>query len=270
MFQNKYRPDSLRAVDGSSGYYSGSYLKHFVSPDSLIPDPYNSLDYNRYSYSRYNPLKYTDSTGHWVETALDIAFITYDVYDISANGLNWENGLSLAADVVGAALPLVTGGGLAVRAFAHADDAIKVANTADNVIDTANATDNVMDLAKEANLTPTDLYAFGNSTAPRSPRSGKDVFPDAFGNIGPETPPFPNGASTFADPAKAPLTGPYYKLPGGTSLPDGMSVLPDGIDVNPLSTMPETHNTLYPSKEMPYDIFVRLFQNLPWQYVGKK
>ncbi len=41
------------------------YLKQFSSPDSLIPDPYNSLDYNRYDYARSNPLKYTDPSGHW-------------------------------------------------------------------------------------------------------------------------------------------------------------------------------------------------------------
>jgi hypothetical protein len=35
-----------------------------VSPDSLIPDPYNTLDYSRFDYARSNPLKYTDPSRH--------------------------------------------------------------------------------------------------------------------------------------------------------------------------------------------------------------
>ncbi|MDW8332558.1 MAG: hypothetical protein RMK43_12985, partial [Cyclobacteriaceae bacterium] len=100
-----------------------------------------------------NPVRYNDPSGHWLESALDIAFIAYDIYDISTNGLNWENGLSLVADVAGLALPIVTGGGLAVRALAHADDAVKVVNKIDNALDAANAIDNVVDATKTAENT---------------------------------------------------------------------------------------------------------------------
>ena len=120
----------------------------FVSPDTLIPDLYNPLDWNRFSYARYNPIRNSDPTGHWVETALDIAFIAYDIYDIKTNGLNWLSGLSLAADVAGAILPVVTGAGLAVRALSHVDDVADAANAADGIIDaveTANKTDDILD-----------------------------------------------------------------------------------------------------------------------------
>lgn len=40
------------------------YLNRFLSPDSIVPDPYNPLDNDRYSYARNNPIKYTDPTGH--------------------------------------------------------------------------------------------------------------------------------------------------------------------------------------------------------------
>ncbi|NLG96702.1 MAG: hypothetical protein GX491_05015 [Chloroflexi bacterium] len=43
----------------------------FISPDSLIPDPYNPLDWNRYSYARNNPVKYTDPSGHAVSCVND-------------------------------------------------------------------------------------------------------------------------------------------------------------------------------------------------------
>jgi RHS repeat-associated protein len=41
-------------------------LGHFLSPDTLVPEPGKALDYHRYAYVRFNPLKYTDPTGHCV------------------------------------------------------------------------------------------------------------------------------------------------------------------------------------------------------------
>ncbi|ANP44469.1 polymorphic toxin-type HINT domain-containing protein [Candidatus Viadribacter manganicus] len=73
---------------------------------------------------RNDPLNNTDPTGRWIESGLDIAFIAADIADISENGLNWENGLALAADVAGLAAPGATGGGLAVRGGFRAADAL--------------------------------------------------------------------------------------------------------------------------------------------------
>ena len=39
-------------------------LGRFLSPDTLIPDPYNTQDFNRYTYVRNNPMIYTDPSGH--------------------------------------------------------------------------------------------------------------------------------------------------------------------------------------------------------------
>ena len=114
-------------------FYDSSIMQ-FNQPDTLIIDPLNVLDWNRYAYARYNPVRYRDPSGHWIESALDASFIGYDIYDISQNGLNWENGLSLVADVAGLILPAVTGGGVLVRAAMHADDVGDVARVSNKAL----------------------------------------------------------------------------------------------------------------------------------------
>jgi len=96
------------------------------------------------------------------------------------------------------------------------------------------------------------------------------TMPTAPGTIGPEVPPLPHGASTFGDPNMAPLSGPYHRLPAGTELPSGMSVVADGVDIIPSSTNPPTHYSMYPTVSMPFDDFSKAFTDLPWSYVGKK
>jgi RHS repeat-associated protein len=118
-------------------YYHARYydptLGRFISPDSIVPEPGNPQSFNRFAYVYNNPLKYTDPTGHWIESAVDIAFIAYDIWDIHQNGLTWDNGLALAADVGGLLLPGLTGVGMAVRggraavaAANHGDEAARL------------------------------------------------------------------------------------------------------------------------------------------------
>ncbi len=126
-------------VDDGLYYYGARFydsaLGRFIQPDSIIPQPGSPLAWDRYAYINNNPVNGIDPTGHWVESLLDIASIGYDIYDISTNGINRENGFSLAADVVSLVLPVVTGGGLAVRAVMHADDAVDALRAIDKVTD---------------------------------------------------------------------------------------------------------------------------------------
>jgi RHS repeat-associated protein len=131
-FTDQRQELSVGLMDYDARLYS-PLLARFISPDSLIPNAYNILDHNRYAYVRHNPLKYTDPTGHWVESAIDIALIGYDVYDISQNGLNWENGVSLAANVVGLIVPVATGLGAITRAAGKVDDVAKAITKVDEV-----------------------------------------------------------------------------------------------------------------------------------------
>ena len=78
----------------------------------------------------------------------DIAFIAYDIYDISQNGLSWESGLALGADVVGAVVPFASGGGVAVRALMYADDAVDAVRATGNIVDSTCALDNAENVAQ--------------------------------------------------------------------------------------------------------------------------
>jgi hypothetical protein len=118
--------------------------------------------------------------------------------------------------------------------------------------------------------TPVDLFAFGNRSGPKRPRTGIDVFPDAAGMVGPEGPTRPFGASTIADLSKTHLQGHYYRLPAGTPLPPGLGVIADGRDVNSVNRHGPSHHTIYPAVAMTYTKFVELYENLPWQYEGRK
>jgi RHS repeat-associated protein len=58
------REDSyIKLYDYGARWYD-PYLSRWAQPDSIIADPFNSLDFDRYQYVRSNPLKYTDTTGH--------------------------------------------------------------------------------------------------------------------------------------------------------------------------------------------------------------
>jgi len=105
LFQNWHR-----TYDPESGRY-------------LESDPLGiSAGLNTFGYVGGNPLRFTDREGLAIDILPDIGFIGYDLYRIVKDNLlgscgNFrENATALGADVLGAAIPGVTGLGLAVRA----------------------------------------------------------------------------------------------------------------------------------------------------------
>jgi RHS repeat-associated protein len=125
-------------------YYYGA-LARFVSPDQLgqdvpadwLTDP-QSL--NLYVYARNNPIRYTDETGHWIESAIDGASLAVGIYAISHwnHGTSaWERALDVgcvALDTVALAVPILPGGaGFALKATRAGKTAQKV----EQVIDSA-------------------------------------------------------------------------------------------------------------------------------------
>ncbi len=109
-----------KELDDTNLYYFGARyynteMRQFTQPDTIIPDLYNPQSLNRYSYVLNNPYKYVDPTGHYVETVLDIASISWSIHDIyndPSSGWNWA---ALGADIVTTALPFVAGGGIFVK-----------------------------------------------------------------------------------------------------------------------------------------------------------
>ncbi len=119
-----------------------------------MPAPGNPQSLNRYAYVTNNPLRYTDPSGHWLETAWDIANIGWDIYEVYRDPGNAWNWVALAMDVGAAVLPAVPAGvGLVVRGGKAAKAAVEVASHADGVVDAAHAlshADEAADIARTA------------------------------------------------------------------------------------------------------------------------
>jgi RHS repeat-associated protein len=97
-------------------------------------DPMEGVSGQPYVYAGASPLNATDVSGRFLDTLFDIAAIGMDVKDIADNGLSWENGLTLVADVGLALVPIAPAiggaGARGAKALAHADDVAGGANAA--------------------------------------------------------------------------------------------------------------------------------------------
>ena len=127
-------------------YYNARYydraIGHFISPDTLVPDPTSVWDYNRLAYARLNPLKYNDPTGHWVETLWDVANIAWGAASLAHNvsegnwgDAAWDAG-GLLVDSAATIVPLIPGGAAAtLKASRALDKAVKTVQRAGNAFE---------------------------------------------------------------------------------------------------------------------------------------
>lgn len=104
-----------------SRYYS-PYLSRFIQPDSMLPDVYDPQQLNRYAYARNNPVKYTDPSGHILDTFLDIGFVILDIANIVVSPFSKSNWIALGLDVVSAFTPFATGLGWVYKTGSKADN----------------------------------------------------------------------------------------------------------------------------------------------------
>jgi RHS repeat-associated protein len=57
---------SVNLINMNARLYNPT-LHRFLEADNYLQDPYNTQNYNRYGYCVNNPLKYTDSTGNFID-----------------------------------------------------------------------------------------------------------------------------------------------------------------------------------------------------------
>jgi RHS repeat-associated protein len=69
-FTGQYNYSDFGLAYYNSRWYDNS-IGRFAQADTIIPDPYNSLDYDRYQYVRSNSTNFIDPTGHWAEYCPD-------------------------------------------------------------------------------------------------------------------------------------------------------------------------------------------------------
>jgi hypothetical protein len=131
--------------------YCDAALGRFIVPDTIVPELGNPQALNRYAYVYNNPLKYTDPSGHWLETAWDILNIGWDLYEVYRDPRNAWNWVALAADVGAAILPAVPGGvGLVVRGGRAAKAGIELATHVDEAADVGRIVAEAVSHADEA------------------------------------------------------------------------------------------------------------------------
>ena len=160
-----------KELDAGTGlmYYRARYydpvLGRFLSADPLppvpgavppqggrgVPEPGNPQSLNRYAYVYNNPLKYTDPSGHWLETVWDIANIAWDIHEIRQDPGNLWNWGALVVDVGAALLPVVpAGAGMVVHGGKAAKAAVEAASHGDEVVDAGRVVAEIASHADEA------------------------------------------------------------------------------------------------------------------------
>jgi RHS repeat-associated protein len=145
---------------GARYYYP--VLGRFISPDARIPEPQNAQAHNRYAYSVNNPVKYTDPSGHWVETAFDVISLGMTINDIRNEGFTFWNTVSLVTDIASIILPAVPAGAShVIRAFKYGNKVINAADTVGDVTKIITKADDALDVARQttAAVTKADMVA---------------------------------------------------------------------------------------------------------------
>jgi RHS repeat-associated protein len=298
-FTGKESDEETGLVNFGARYYDPTFAR-FITADSHIPGQGANLQgFNRYSYVLNNPVKLIDPSGHFPRMgggpvdfkAADLAVSGVLASDYVQDLMSVQN-LQHSFNFVGGILDTLSmGTGLIGRKMIWWGESRNLIDEQTEWYRYGSIIGALMGVRSGGEggggpqapppetpggggggplrTTPVDLHAFGNKTAPRPPRIGKDIFPNQDGVLPAQKPPLPQGASTVADLNETSLTGHYHVLPAGTPVPEGFGVLADGVDVLPGSPHRAAHYTIFNTVSMEPDNFVQLFSDLPWTYGGK-
>jgi RHS repeat-associated protein len=124
---------STKEIHHASGMYD--YGFRFYSPGLgrwINRDPIREQGgANMYAFSGNTPLNAMDANGLFIDAALDVGSIGYDIYRLIQDPCSTENWVALGMDLAGLAIPFATGLGPASRIANHADEVLAGVTHAD-------------------------------------------------------------------------------------------------------------------------------------------
>jgi RHS repeat-associated protein len=134
----------LMALGNGERYYSPQYAR-FIQQDSVVGNAMTPQSLNRFAYAHNNPNKYTDPTGHYIESAWDLFSLGVGIYSFQSNireGNYWSaalDGVGILADTAALLLPVPGGVGAAIKAYRAVDKVVTVIQGIDRAVNTGQA-----------------------------------------------------------------------------------------------------------------------------------
>ena len=156
----KYNGKELDRMHGLDWYDYGARHLDGARGQFTTKDPLCEKDYKTspYAYCGDNPMVRVDKDGRIWDTVLDVAFIAYDLVEagtqyLSTGSVSNETKAALAADVMAAVIPGVTGAGVFARVGEKAAaKTIQVAKGTEKVIQSQSKSSKIERLQKAAEI----------------------------------------------------------------------------------------------------------------------